>query len=128
MNEPLPTSPPPPEGFEEEECDVLYDVDLIGNITMVHFFNQELAQKLGYGEREIVGRNVTDFLVDAKTVAGIEHFGQLYASEKAFRATGRKLHLKNGEILSAESYLMPLYDFSGKMIGHRGMEFFKLDE
>jgi hypothetical protein len=78
-----------------------------------------------YSQAEIIGQNVTDFLIDAKSVAGAEHFGHVFVSAKAFRATGRRLKMKNGEIVIAESYLMPLFDSSGKLIGHRGMEFFK---
>ena len=112
------------EGFGEERCDMLFDMDLMGRITMVRFFNNELANKLGYTEAELIGQNITDFLVDSKSVAGAEHFGRLYSSEEAFRVHGRKLQMKNGELVTAESYLMPMYDAAGKMIGHRGMEFF----
>ena len=125
MEQPTILPPLDSEGFGEEECDMLFDVDLNGTITMVRFLNRKLAEKLGYGERELIGQNVTDFMVDSKTVAGMEHFGKLYASETAFRATSRKIKLKNGEVLGAESYLMPMYDSSGTMIGNRGMEFFK---
>ena len=125
MEESLNTKPLLSEGFGEEECDMLFDMDLMGRITMVRLFDRELAQKLGYSEHDLIGQNVTDFLVDAKSIAGAEHFGRLYESEKAFRAPSRKLKMKNGEMLTAESYLMPMYDPAGKMIGHRGMEFFK---
>ena len=111
--------------FGERQCDMLFDMDLMGHITMVRFFNRQLAEELGYTEAELLGQNVTDFLVDSQSVAGAEHFGSLYASETAFRALGRTLKMKNGEILKAESYLMPMYDAAGKMIGHRGMEFFQ---
>ena len=113
--------------FGEQECDMLFDIDLMGRITTVHFCNHDLAHMLGYEENELIGENVTDFLVDAKSVAGAEHFGVLYASEEAFRATSRRLALKNGQSVIAESYLMPTYDSQGKLIGHRGMEFFTLD-
>jgi PAS domain S-box-containing protein len=111
--------------FGEEDCDMLFDMDLMGRITMVRVFNRELAQALGYTEAELIGQHVTDFLVDSQSVAGAEHFGQLYASEKAFRAPSRMLKMKNGELVTAESYLMPMYDATGKLIGHRGMEFFR---
>jgi PAS domain S-box-containing protein len=113
------------EEFGEEDCDMLFDMDLMGRITMVRFFNRKLAQELGYAEAELIGQQVTDFLVDSQSVAGAEHFGRLYASETAFRAPSRKLNLKNGTIVTAESYLMPMYDAAGKLTGHRGMEFFK---
>ena len=103
---------------------MLFDMDTMGRITMVRFFNHELAREFGYTEAELIGQHVTDFLVDSQSVAGAEHFGQLYASEKAFRAPSRTLKMKNGEVVTAESYLMPMYDAAGKMIGHRGMEFF----
>jgi PAS domain S-box-containing protein len=114
--------------FGEEQCDMLFDSDNMGRITMVRFFNQSLAQRLGYTESELIGKNIVDFLIDAKSVAGAEHFGRLYASETAFHAKSRKLVMKNGETVIAESYLMPMYDPAGKMIGHRGMEFFALEE
>ncbi len=114
-------------GFGEQDCDMLFEMDIMGRITMVRFLNRDLAQKLGYDESELIGQNVTDFLVDSKSVAGAQHFGELYASEKAFRAIGRKLKMKNGEMVTAESYLMPMYDAEGKMIGHRGMEFFTIE-
>lgn len=104
---------------------MLFDMDIAGRITMVRFFNHDLAGKLGYTEQEVIGQNVTDFLIDSQSIAGAQHFGKLYGSEKAFRATSRKLKMKNGEIVTAESYLIPIYDAAGKMIGHRGMEFFK---
>ena len=110
--------------FGEQECDMLFEIDLMGRITMVRFLNHAHAQRLGYREEELIGQNVTDFLVDAKSIAGAEHFGALYASEKAFRAQSRQLIMKNGEKLTAESYLMPMYDAQGKLTGHRGMEFF----
>ena len=125
MDNPLENPPLRAEGFGEEECDMLFDMDLMGRITMVRFFNQELAQKLGYAEKDLIGQNVTDFLLDAKSVAAAEHFGWLYESEKAFRATDRKVKMKNGEVFTAESYLMPMYDPAGNLIGHRGMEFFR---
>jgi PAS domain S-box-containing protein len=112
------------EDFGEQQCDMLFDMDLMGSITMVRFFNRALAEKLGYREQELIGQNVTDFLVDAKSVAGAAHFGTLYAGQEAFRAKSRRLRMKNGEMLIADSYIMPIYDAGGKMIGHRGMEFF----
>jgi PAS domain S-box-containing protein len=114
------------EMFGEQHCDMLFDMDIMGRITMVRFFNNQLAQTLGYTENELVGKQVTDFLVDSTSVANAEHFGQLYASEAAFRAPSRTLKMKNGEIVMAESYLMPMYNPEGKLIGHRGMEFFTL--
>ncbi len=107
--------------FGEEQCDMLFDSDNMGRITMVRFFNQALAQRLGYTESELIGKNIVDFLIDAKSVAGAEHFGNLYASESAFRAKSRKLVMKNGEIVIAESYLMPIYDAAVKLSGLRGM-------
>jgi PAS domain S-box-containing protein len=115
------------ENFGEEVCDMLFDIDIMGNITMVKFFNKALAAKLGYTEAELMGQNVTDFLLDSKSIAGAQHYGKLYASDTAFRSTSRILKMKNGEILTAESYLMPIHDEQGKTIGHRGMEFFKLE-
>ncbi len=112
------------ERFGEEQCDMLFDTDLMGRITMVRFFNAKLAQKLGYTEQELIGHNILDFLVDAQSVAGAEHFGKLYSSEAAFRAKSRKIQLKNGQSVIAESYLMPMYGPNGALIGHRGMEFF----
>ena len=113
--------------FGEQPCDMLFDTDLMGRITNVRFLNHDLAAHLGYTEQELVGQNVFDFLVDAKSVAGAEHFGKLYASEAAFRAKSRKVQLKNGQSLTAESYLMPMYGPAGELIGHRGMEFFTLE-
>jgi PAS domain S-box-containing protein len=114
------------ETFGEQQCDMLFDMDVMGRITMVRFFNHDLAKTLGYTEQELIGQQVTDFLVDSTSVANAAHFGQLYASEAAFRAPSRKLKMKNGQIVIAESYLMPMYNPEGKMIGHRGMEFFTL--
>lgn len=115
------------ENFGEEQCDMLFDADLMGRITMVRFFNKELALKLGYTEQEIIGHNILDFLIDAQSIAGAEHFGKLYSSEAAFRAKSRKVQLKNGQSVIAESYLMPMYGPDGALIGHRGMEFFTLE-
>ena len=113
--------------FGEQECDMLFDTDLMARITMVRFVNKALAEKLGYTESELIGHNVLDFLVDAQSVAGAEHFGKVYASEAAFRAKSRKIQLKNGQSVVAESYLMPMYGPDGALIGHRGMEFFTLE-
>ena len=113
--------------FGEKECDMLFDMDSMGYITKVRLLKPDFSEKLGYNESELVGQNVTDFLVDSKSVAGAEHFGNLYKSEKAFRAGGRKLKAKNGEIVIVESYLIPMYDAEEKLIGHRGMEFFKAE-
>ncbi len=115
------------EEFGEEQCDMLFDTDLMGRITMVRFFNKELALKLGYSEQELIGHNILDFLVDAQSIAGAEHFGNLYSSETAFRAKSRKVQLKNGQSVIAESYIMPMYGPDGTLIGHRGMEFFTLE-
>jgi PAS domain S-box-containing protein len=115
------------EAFGEQQCDMLFDMDTMGQITMVRFFNRELAGKLGYSEAELLGQHVTDFLIDSTSVAAAQHFGQLYAGETAFRAPSRKLKMKNGEMVTAESYLMPLYDPTGKLTGHRGMEFFTVE-
>jgi PAS domain S-box-containing protein len=111
--------------YGEEQCDLLFDMDIMGRITMVRFLNRKLVKKLGYTQKDLIGKNVTDFLVDAKSVAGAEHFGMLFASDRAFRATDRKLKLKNGEIVTVESCLVPMYGPTGKLTGHRGMEFFR---
>jgi PAS domain S-box-containing protein len=111
--------------FGEEECDMLFNMDIMGLITKVRLLKENFSEKLGYHDHELIGQNVTDFLVDSKSVAGAEHFGRLYASEKAFRASGRKLKAKSGETVIVESYLVPMYDAEQKLIGHRGMEFFK---
>ncbi len=123
----MPEEPTIKEEFGEEPCDMLFDMDLMGRITMVRFFNKALSEKLGYTEKELLGENVTDFLVDARSLAGAQHFGNLYASETAFRAKSRRITLKNGESMIAESYLMPMYDAENRLIGHRGMEFFSIN-
>jgi len=111
--------------YGEEQCDMLLDTDVSGRILMVRFMNRKLAAKLGYAEKDLIGRNAMDFLVDAKSVAGAEHFGLLFASDIAFKAADRKLKLKDGKIVTVESCLVPMYNPEGLLIGHRGMEFFK---
>jgi PAS domain S-box-containing protein len=111
------------QSLSDQACDMLIEIDKSGKITFVHYVNQKIADLLGYKEEELVGRQVTDFLVDSKTVAGAEYFGKLYASERAFRATDRKLVSKNGAMVTVESDLVPVYDSQHNFMGHRGMEF-----
>jgi len=104
---------------------MLFDIDTTGRVTAIRFFADELAKKLGYTQADFMDRNITDFLVDARSVAGAEHFGKLYATKKAFRAISRKFMTKSQEVMTAESCIIPLYDAAGDLIGHRVMEFFK---
>jgi PAS domain S-box-containing protein len=111
------------QSLSDQTCDMLIEIDATGKITFIHYMNQKIADLLGYKEEELVGRQVTDFLIDSQTVAGAEYFGKLYASERAFRATGRKLMTKSGVIVNLESDLVPIYDAQHNFVGHRGMEF-----
>jgi PAS domain S-box-containing protein len=111
------------QSLSDQACDMLIEIDPLGKITFVHYMNEKIAEILGYKEDELVGKPATDFLVDSQTVAGAEYFGTLYASERAFRATGRKLITKNGAVVSLESDMVPIYDNDRRFVGHRGMEF-----
>ena len=111
------------QSLSDQVCDVLIEIDKSGKITFIHYMNQKIADLLGYKEEELIGRQVTDFLVDSQTVAGAEYFGKLYASERPFRATGRKLITKSGAAVAMESDLVPIYDVQHNFTGHRGMEF-----
>lgn len=111
------------QSLTDEECDALIEIDMAGRLTFVHYMRKEIADLVGYSEEELIGQPVTDFLVDAGTLAAAEYFSQLYASEKAFRATDRKMKTKSGRIITIESYMIPIYNAQGKFVGHRGMEF-----
>jgi PAS domain S-box-containing protein len=111
------------QSLSDQACDILIEIDASGKITFIHYMNQKIADLLGYKEEELIGRQVTDFLVDSQTVAGAEYFGKLYASERAFRATDRKLITKNGALVIVESDLVPVYNAQHNCVGHRGMEF-----
>ena len=109
----------------EESCDVLVGIDPLGKITFLKYINPSIKKMFGYEETELVNQHVTDFIIGADNVAAIEHFGRLYASEEAFRATNRNLIAKDGSIHKTETYVIPSYNESGKFIGHYGMIFLK---
>ncbi len=111
------------QSLTDETCDALIEIDMLGRLTFVHYMKKEIADLVGYTEEELIGQPVTDFLVDSDTMAGVEYFAKLYASERPFRAIGRKMKTKSGKVLSIESYMVPIYDSNGKFVGHRGMEF-----
>lgn len=111
--------------FTEEQCDFLINIDPMGQITSLRFLNQKAADLLGYTEQDVVGKQVTDFIIDAQSLAGAEHFGRLYASDNAFRSLNRNVRTKDGTPITLESYMIPLYDTNGKFVGHCGMEFVK---
>ncbi len=111
------------QGLSSQNCDAIIEIDKLGRITFVHYMTEEIAKLLGYAERELLGQQVTNFLLEAGTMAEVETLHNLYASEQSFRGMGRKVKTKNGQIINFESYMVPIYDADGRFIGHRGMEF-----
>jgi PAS domain S-box-containing protein len=115
---------PAPAGVEES-CDMLIGIDPFGKVTFLKYINPAARALFGYGEQEVIGEQVTDFIIGADNVTVAEHFGRLYASEDAFRAPNRNLKMKDGSMSAAETYVVPSYDAAGKFIGHYGMVFLK---
>ncbi|MCL4405581.1 PAS domain-containing protein [Patescibacteria group bacterium] len=113
-----------PEG-PEESCDMLVGIDPLGKITFLRYINPAAQELSGYTEAELVGRDVTDFIVGADSISVAEHFRRLYASEAAFRAPNRSLRAKNKASFGAETYVVPSYDTVGKFVGHYAMVFIK---
>jgi len=104
---------------------MLINIDPMGRITSARYINPDAAKIMGYTEKDVLGKNVTDFIIEAQTIAGAEHFGRLYADDGAFHASSRNVKTKSGEIVSLESFMVPLHDSDGKFIGHCGMEFIR---
>lgn len=118
----------PISGTPEEVCDMLVGIDPMGIITFLRYVSPRAAAIAGYAEKEVVGLHVTDFIAGTESVAVVEHFGRLYASETAFRAPSRKLKAKQGAVIDSETYVVPSYDDQGKFAGHYAMVFFKVPQ
>ncbi len=118
----------PVQGGPEESCDMLVGIDPVGRITFLRYMNSHAEETFGYADKDVIGEQVTDFILGADNVAVAEHLGRLYASEEAFRAPSRQLKTKSGAIMLAETYAVPSYDNTGKFTGHYGMVFFKKPE
>jgi PAS domain S-box-containing protein len=124
----LETTYKPIGGGPEESCDMLVGINPLGLITFLRYMNPQAAEKFGYTEKDVIGEHVTDFIIGADSVEAAEHFGRLYASEDAFRAPNREMKTKSGMVISAENYVVPSYDNTGKFMGHYGMVFLKKSE
>lgn len=115
----------PIEGGSEESCDMIVGIDPMGRVTFLRYMNSQAAEKFGYNEKDVVGEQVTDFIIGADNIEEAQHLGRLYASEDAFRAPNRQMKAKSGTIIPSENYVVPSYDAAGKFMGHYGMVFFK---
>lgn len=115
----------PINGGSEESCDMIVGIDPMGRVTFLRYMNSQAAGIFGYNEKDVVGEQVTDFIIGADNIEEAQHLGRLYASEDAFRAPNRQMKAKSGAVIPSENYVVPSYDGAGKFTGHYGMVFFK---
>jgi len=95
-----------------------FEVNLAGNFT---FFNETTHRDLGYSREELMGMNYRAYIVPEDAETMYKAFNQVYRTGKTIRTTTFKVVTKDGVIKFAESWVSPLRNERGEIVGFRGL-------
>jgi PAS domain S-box-containing protein len=95
-----------------------YEADLSGNLT---FFNQPLANILGYDAAEMTGLNYRKFMVSQMATAVAQRFEKILSTGTADKLTRYEIIRKDGSPRTLEATASLITDPGGKPMGFRGV-------
>jgi len=102
----------------QEIQDSYFEVNLAGNFT---FFNETTHRDLGYSREELMGMNYRAYIAPEDAETMYKAFNQVYRTGKTIRTTTFKVVTKDGVIKFAESWVSPLRNERGEIVGFRGL-------
>ena len=98
--------------------DGYYEVDIAGNFT---YFNESMRKILGYFRKELLGVNNRKFMSDYTASKVYDTFNEVYRTKNPTKAFDWELIRKDGEKVSVETSITPIFDESERVIGFRGI-------
>lgn len=98
--------------------DGYYEVDLAGNLT---FYNDAMADVMGYGHDELAGLNKRHYMDDANAEKVYRIFNRVYRTGRSERACECEIIRKDGERRIIEASISLMKDAGGKPVGFRGI-------
>jgi len=102
----------------QEIQDSYFEANLAGNFT---FFNETTHRDLGYSREELMGMNYRAYIAPEDAETMYKAFNQVYRTGKTIRTTTFKVVTKDGVIKFAESWVSPLRNERGEIVGFRGL-------
>ncbi len=102
----------------QEIQDSYFEANLAGNFT---FFNETTHRDLGYSREDLMGMNYRAYAAPEDAETMYKAFNQVYRTGKTIRTTTFKVVTKDGVIKFAESWLSPLRNERGEIVGFRGL-------
>ena len=102
----------------QEIQDSYFEANLAGNFT---FFNETTRRDLGYSREELMGMNYRAYIAPEDAETMYKAFNQVYRTGKTIRTTTFKVVTKDGVIKFAESWVSPLRNERGEIVGFRGL-------
>ncbi len=102
----------------QEIQDSYFEANLAGNFT---FFNETTHRDLGYSREELMGMNYRAYAAPEDAETMYKAFNQVYRTGKTIRTTAFKVVTKDGVIKFAESWVSPLRNERGEIVGFRGL-------
>jgi len=102
----------------QEIQDSYFEANLAGNFT---FFNETTHRDLGYSREELMGMNYRAYAAPEDAETMYKAFNQVYRTGKTIRTTTFKVVTKDGVIKFAESWVSPLRNERGEIVGFRGL-------
>jgi PAS domain S-box-containing protein len=95
-----------------------WETDPAGNFT---FFNDAVCHLLGYSKKKMMGMNYRAYITAEDVDKVYKAFNQVYRTGKTIRTTTFKVVTKDGVIKFAESWVSPLRNERGEIVGFRGL-------
>ncbi len=98
--------------------DGYWEVDIAGNFT---FFNDSLQKMLGYNHDDMIGMNNRQYM-DKETAKNVyQTFNQVYRTGESTKAFDWELIKNNGTRRVVETSISLRKNFTGKILGFRGL-------
>jgi PAS domain S-box-containing protein len=102
----------------EETDDWIWEITLDQRLA---YCNDRVQEFLGYTPAEMVGRNITDFLIHHDAARAVSVLSDLIARKQPFRSLQVRLKHRNGNEVIVETTGSPVYNHEGIFIGFHGI-------
>lgn len=100
----------------EEMQDSYFEVDLGGHLT---FVNNSVCRHLGYTREELIGMNYKQFTVEEYIESIFRVFNEIYQTGEPHKSFNWQIIRKDGVQVFVETWVSPLRDDKGEIIGFR---------
>ncbi|MBE7530344.1 MAG: PAS domain S-box protein [Ardenticatenaceae bacterium] len=98
--------------------DGYYEADLDGNFT---FMNDQLCQVIGYPREELMGKNYREYATPETAERLFDTFNRVYKTREPVKGFVWDAIGADGRIRHLETFVLPRYDQTGRVIGFRGV-------